>query len=431
MTMQANAKRMEEFLTYLTKEIGIRLAGTKEDVQTVEYITSFLKRSGISSRVETYPVLSLQVGKQLLELEIDGQWKQYPCSLFSSVPGTEGKLIEAPVVFFAGPVDYQRQDLSFLKGKAVVHLGCHIESRENYRRLMQADPAFMLFVDIRHPGDVPLADGMFPAYTRDLGAKPTLNVAFKDAFEWKQKNATRARIQVEGGMVPSQSHNVIIELPGSDPEAGWLYAGAHHDTQAGTVGADDDGSGTTVLLEMAVMLKDRPRKRGIRLIAFGAEEQLSVGSASYVRRHRGEVEKYGRFMINFDSCGGAMGWYKINGNGPKAMLNLVQEAFQKRDRFAGMSEEVIPYTDQLPFAVCGVPGVWVHRECCTSGCVWHHRFDDDLRNISFSELAVCSEIGAGILDHLANCDNMPFDRQIAPDQKRQLENQWIDLYGGW
>ena len=125
--MQANPKRMEEFLTHLTKEIGIRLAGTKEDAQTVEYITSFLKRSGISSRVEVYPVLSRQVSKQLLEVEINGQWKQYPCSLFSSVPGTDGKLIEAPVVFFAGPVDYQRQDLSFLKGKAVVHLCCHIE----------------------------------------------------------------------------------------------------------------------------------------------------------------------------------------------------------------------------------------------------------------------------------------------------------------
>lgn len=429
--MHAKQKRMEEFLSHLTTNIGVRLAGTREDALAVEYIVDFLARSGISSRVETYPVLSRQVGKQLLELEIDGQWKQYPCSLFSSVPGTNGKTLEGEVVFFAGVVDYQRQDLSFLKDKAVVHLGCHIESRENYSRLIQADPAFLLFVDIRHPGDVPLADGMFPAYTKDLGAKPTLNVAFKDAWEWQQKNATRARIAIEGGMVPSQSSNVVIDLPGSDPAAGWLYVGAHHDTQADTVGADDDGSGTTVILEMATLLKDRPRKRGVRLIAFGAEEQLSVGSASYIRQHREEIEKEGQFMLNFDSCGAAMGWYKINGNGPKEMFALIQQAFHKRDRYPGISEEVVPYTDQFPFAICGVPGVWVHRECCSSGRVWHHRFDDDLRHISFKELALACEAGAEIIQRLANSEKMPFAREINAEQKSKLLNQWKDLYGGW
>ncbi len=429
--MLANQQRMKEFLTHLTEHIGIRLAGSKEDAQTIEYMGDFLRRSGISSRVETYPVLSRQVGKQLLEVEVAGQWRQYPCSLFSSVPGTEGKMLEAELVFFAGPVDYQRPDLSFLEGKAVVHLGCHIESRESYRRLMAANPAFLLFVDIRHPGDVPLADGMFPAYTRDLGAKATLNVAFKDAWQWQTEKASRARIAIEGGMVPSQSHNLIIDLPGSDPKAGWLYAGAHHDTQADTVGADDDGSGSTIILEMAALLKERPRKRGIRLIAFGAEEQLSVGSAAYVRSHRQEIENEGRFMLNFDSCGASMGWYKINGNGPEAMLEMLRQAFNKRDRYPGISQEVIPYTDQFPFAICGVPGAWVHRECCSVGRVWHHRFDDDLRHICFEELALTCEVGADIMLQLAKAEEMPFDRQIAAEQKSKLQNQWIDLFGGW
>ena len=126
-----------------------------------------------------------------------------------------------------------------------------------------------------------------------------------------------------------------------------------------------------------------------------------------------------------------MGWYKINGNGPQAMFDLLQQALQKRDRVAGISQDVIPYTDQFPFAICGVPGVWLHRECCSSGCVWHHRFDDDLRHISFAELALCCEVGASLLDELANAETMPFERQIPDEQRKQLESQWIDLYGGW
>ena len=65
-------------------------------------------------------------------------------------PAMGGALVEAPLVFFEAPTEYAREDLSHLRGKAVVHLGCHIESRAAYQRLMQAEPAFLLFVDIRY-----------------------------------------------------------------------------------------------------------------------------------------------------------------------------------------------------------------------------------------------------------------------------------------
>src|SRR5262249_44179150 len=150
---------------------------------------------------------------------------------------------------------------SSLRGKAVVHLGCHIESREHYRRLIQAEPAFLLFVDVRYPGNTPLADGMFPAYTRAIGARPTVNVAYMDAWRWKVENASRARLAVTGGMQPGTSTNVIADLPASEADASLLYVGAHHDTQAGSPGADDNGSGVSGLLELARVLSQTPRRR--------------------------------------------------------------------------------------------------------------------------------------------------------------------------
>ena len=53
-------------------------------------------------------------------------------------------------------------------------------------------------------------------------------------------------------MTPAKSQNVIAELPGSREDAGVLYLGAHHDTQADSVGADDNAS----LLERFQMLAD-------------------------------------------------------------------------------------------------------------------------------------------------------------------------------
>ena len=226
-------------------------------------------------------------------------WRRFPCSLFSNTPGTNGDWRTAEIAVLA-PTDYQRDDLGHLRGKAVIHLGCHIESRQSYRRLMAAGPAFLLMVDTRYPGATPLADGMFPAYTAAIGAVPTLNVAHQDAWDWVRQGATEARCRIVGGMVPATSQNIVIDLAGTDLADEILYVGAHHDTQAASPGADDNASGVIGVLELARLLHGRPRRRTIRIISFGAEEQLSVGSSAYVRTHRRDVSAQGRLMYNLD-----------------------------------------------------------------------------------------------------------------------------------
>lgn len=52
-----------------------------------------------------------------------------------------------------------------------------------------------------------------------------------------------------------------------------IVVGAHHDSVRNAPGANDDASGTGVLLEMARVLKNMPTDTEIRFIAFGAEER--------------------------------------------------------------------------------------------------------------------------------------------------------------
>lgn len=432
MTLEkASSERILADLRHLVEDIGVRLAGSPQEIQATDFILKQFSLAGATAHKEKYPLKARDVKSQTLQLRINGEWCTFPCSLFSSVPGTNGETIEAPLIFFEAPVEYQRKDLSFMKGKAVVHLGCHIESGADYKRLMDAEPAFLMFVDIRHPGVVPLADGMFPEYSRAIGARPVVNVAFMDAWKWKEMNADAARLNVDGGMRPGEGYNVIAELPGTDQDAGVLYASGHHDTQADTPGADDNGSGTVIMLELARLLAGRPRKRTIRLCAFGAEEQLSVGSSSYVRAHREDIEKNARLMLNFDSCGATLGWIDVFGNGPEAMFNMCRDAFDALGRKVNIREDVIPYTDQYPFAVCGVPGIWVSRSCCSAGRIWHHRWDDDMRNVSGKEIALLADFAAYMLDTLANAPEMPFGNDFPADQKERIATMWADLYGGW
>ena len=429
---RASEKRIESFLVKLTEDIGIRLAGSENDRKAIEYVKEQLKQSASDVSTESFDILERKVEEEELEIKVDGKWRKFLSSLFSSTPGTGGHLVEAPLCFFEAPVEYRREDLSYLKGKAVVHLGCHIESRDQYRRLMEAKPAFLLFVDIRYPGATPLADGMFPSYTRALGAVPTLNVAYMDAWNWMKDGATEARICVRGGMAPSTSQNIIAEIPGRDPEAGILFVGGHHDTQAGSPGADDNGVGSAAVVELTRLLAaGGPYRRSLRLISFGAEEQLSVGSAEYVRRHRAELASRGRFMLNFDAFASRMGWFELIVGGPGALTDYLVDFYGSRDIYMNPRTQAVPYADHFPFVAGGVPGAFVSRENCAAGRFFHHRPDDDMSRISVELLTRVIDVSADLLRELAEFETLPFESEIPADQKAAADHFWTDLFGGW
>lgn len=431
-TDRESPERIKQILEKLTVDIGVRLAGSSSEEETVEYLGDQFAGFGAEVQVERFPVRQRLVEEERLEIQLGGSWRSFPCSLFSNTPGTGGQQVEAPLCFFESPAEYLRDDLSLLRGKAVVHLGCHIESRESYRRLVEAWPAFLLFVDIRYPGQVPLADGMFPAYTESIGALPTANVAYMDAWQWKKEGATAARLCVKGGMKESTSQNVIATLPGTDGSAGVLIAGAHHDTQAGSPGADDNGTGVAALLEIARLAGGRgPFKRSIRLISFGAEEQLSVGSASYVRQHRKDLVENALFMLNFDSFGSPMGWTELTANGPREMVDYLLRFYREKSFYMKPDSQVMPYADHFPFVAAGIPGVFITRNNCTAGRFFHHRPDDDIYHVSPSLLADWTCVSALLLEELANVESLPFPGTIPSEQADRAALFWKDLFGGW
>ena len=425
------ADAIRAHLHVLTRDIGVRLAGSRGERQAADYVASTFARGGASVTVEPFPVRERAVAAESLELCVGGAWKAVPCSLLSNTPGTDGQVVDAPLAVIDAPTGYQRENLSHLAGHAVVHLGTHIESPEHYRRLMEARPACLLFVDTRYPAGTATADGMFPAYVHAFGAVPTVSMAYMDAWDACAAGATAARLRVDGGMRDSTSQNVVAELPGSDPAAGVLYVGGHHDTQADSVGADDNGTGVAAVLGLASALAAVPRRRTIRLISFGTEEQLSVGSATYVRRHRDEVTGLGRFMLNFDAFGSLLGWHFLVCNGPSEMGSYLVRRFAEADLPVQLTQSLIPYSDHFPFVVAGVPSAWVGRNNCESGRFFHHRPDDDMTRVSCTLVARVVSAAGTALAKLAAVEHLPFAPEIAPDMRASAAVMWKELFGGW
>ncbi len=130
-------------------------------------------------------------------------------------------------------------------------------------------------------------------YTRELEILRTLT---PQSFELP---LVRATITVELQTSQADVPNVLGFLPGTDPRRAheYLILGAHFDhlgwggsgSLAGKAeaaihpGADDNASGTAVLLELASRLAQNRPPRSVLFIAFNAEERGIVGSGYYVR----------------------------------------------------------------------------------------------------------------------------------------------------
>ena len=85
----------------------------------------------------------------------------------------------------------------------------------------------------------------------------------------------------------TKAYNVFADIPGRDPKAGYVMAGAHLDSWVAADGAADNAAGSAVVMEAARILstlKVKP-KRTIRFALWSGEEQGLFGSADYLERY--------------------------------------------------------------------------------------------------------------------------------------------------
>jgi len=101
--------------------------------------------------------------------------------------------------------------------------------------------------------------------------------------------------------------NLEAELPGTLLPDEIILLGAHYDSILGSPGADDNATGTAVVLELARLLAGKKLTRSIRFVAFANEEPPffqtdDMGSRVYARRSRKRGEKIVA-MLSLESLG--------------------------------------------------------------------------------------------------------------------------------
>lgn len=104
-----------------------------------------------------------------------------------------------------------------------------------------------------------------------------------DARAWLAEQYSRLGYRLDGHDYPGGT-NVFAERRGTGD--GVIIISSHYDTVAGSVGADDDGSGVVVGLAVAAALARCQPEKTVRIIAFDQEENGMLGSRAYVRSLR-------------------------------------------------------------------------------------------------------------------------------------------------
>lgn len=164
-----------------------------------------------------------------------------------------------------------------------------------------------------------------------------------------------------------------------------IVVGAHHDSVRNAPGANDDASGTGVLLEMARVLKNMPTDTEIRFIAFGAEERGLVGSRHYASTlTKDEVERTAA-MFQMDMIGsrdaGNLTMFTVDGQ-KNTVTDLAASAGVR------VSQKIPPFSmlgrsDHVPFYELGIPAaLFIH----TPLEPWYHSPDDTIDKISKEKL---------------------------------------------
>lgn len=203
---------------------------------------------------------------------------------------------------------------------------------------------------------------------------------------------------------PAALYNFMAMVPGRDPKRReeTIVLGAHRDhfgRQGGLVfpGADDNASGTAVLLEVARVLSKMNPKRTILLVSFSGEEQGLLGSRLYVRAPVRPLSAT-KAMINVDHVGVGDGRLTIGLSG------LSKDAIMKAGKMAGLAEKLdlfgfFPGGDHVPFKEAGVPTVAVvsggpHPD--------FHRSSDTAEKVKPDVLATAARFVLALTWQLAN-----------------------------
>jgi len=203
---------------------------------------------------------------------------------------------------------------------------------------------------------------------------------------------------------PLKMVNVSATIPG--PGTGRLIIAGHYDTKLFKeftfVGANDAGSSTAFLIELARVLKDRKNALTIELLFLDGEEAIGeweTGNTHGSRHYVAAAEKAGtlkdiKAMILVDMIADKDLVIKRDSNSTPWLTDAVWSAARQMKQPEFVSETTTVKDDHLSFLAAGIPAVDIidlEYPNLSSASYWHTA-EDTLDKVSAHSMQVVGEV---------------------------------------
>jgi aminopeptidase YwaD len=280
---RVSAARAIEHIVELSEGIGPRIGGTPSEEAAAQYLAGVLDGYGYDVVLEPFPVadkfLADVTGSPVLDQAICWQMGAAPLGALDvtvtarAVDAGDGSTgdVAGAVALVATPAGVtvaartQRVQLAVSRG-AVAVVVLPADAADPIRRTQASSPALSVAVP------VPV-----------VGAAQVQKARLLEAVAAGPLTLTVATTAFRG----LTSYNVLANRPGTGRPGGEndaLMVCAHYDSVIGAPGANDDGSGTALTLEVARVMRSLPTGLDLRFSLWGSEEQGLIGSRYHVRQ---------------------------------------------------------------------------------------------------------------------------------------------------
>ena len=381
---------------HLSDTIGPRLAGSPAYERAARWAVDYLRESGIRIvRVESY--------------EIPNGWQRISARSQILAPLTRELHVSSAGWAPSTPRGGITAEVALVSDLGSASLKAHSEGIRGRIVLVDTDQAIptedpLAFARLRHafqplkdagvaavllPNSVPnnvLGDWVDTANARGTVLPlPVAEIGLEDSLllrRYLKQGDVTVQIEIQNRVTgPVQVGNIIGEIRGRENPDEWVLVGAHLDSWDLGTGAQDNATGSVMVLEAArsiATLSVAPR-RSIRFALWAGEEPGIPGSAVYVNAHRDELKNC-VVALNVDNgAGHPLGW-KVARSDIREAMQPISSKFLKELGGDGLSPVVDCGSDNCPFLLEGIPVLnqWVdmslYREL-------HHKGSDTFDKI--------------------------------------------------
>lgn len=389
-----------------------RLAGTDGEARGRKVIIDYLSNLGLQPHTEPFAFQGFESGTA--SVSVAGKtWEATPYGLCEDVD-LEGEMVflENADALYHNPGVYDDKIVLFY------HSGKRLHELGEYTKVKA-------FIGI----SAPHKKAFSYSHRQNFDEKhefPSVMIRYDFAEKLLKYAGQKVKLSIRQKTETKTAHNIVLDIPGTQPDKNLTLLVGHYDTVARSHGASDNAAGSVCLMKTAEYFMRKPPQRDLRIIWFSGEELGLLGSFAYAKAHKEEVESRVKLVLNIDLAGDPIGRNLMMVLGSKELMGYASGLLKEKGLLFTPSLNIYS-SDCMPFSVYEIPSINLAR-VGGKALFYGHTEDDIAKHTNQYGLQDVYQAGITLLSRILNAHYYPVMKEIDDSLREKIERYlWYSL----